>query len=132
MRSFVALTAASRLWRGPPARWVDLRSASRLVPEVPHPGEHHRQAQAVGGVDDFLIAAEATGLYDGRDPVAGDLLHSVGEGKKGVGAPFLRPLSRAALPEGSLAGRQPRKRLENLLIAVDQNVRSAPFRAIVK
>ena len=102
------------------------------MPKVAHSGEHHRQAQAVGGIDDFLIAARATGLYDGGDAVAGDFFHSVGEGKKGVGVPFLRPLSRAALPEGSLAGRQPRKRLENLLIAVDQNVRSGPFRAIVK
>ena len=44
------------------------------MPKVPHPGEHHREAQAVGGVDDFVVAAGAAGLDDGADAVAGDFL----------------------------------------------------------
>ena len=35
---------------------------SRLVAEVPHPGEQHRQPGLVGGGDDFVVADRAAGL----------------------------------------------------------------------
>ena len=52
------------------------------MPKVPHAGEYHGQAQAVGSVDDLLIAAGAAGLDDGGGAVAGDFFDTVGKGEK--------------------------------------------------
>ena len=51
----------------------------RLVPEVPHSRQHHRQPQPVGGVNDFLIPLRAAALGDRGHAVLGDLLNSVRE-----------------------------------------------------
>ena len=51
----------------------------RLVPEVPHSRQHHRQPQPVRGVNDPLVAFRTARLYDRRHSVLGDLLNSVRE-----------------------------------------------------
>ena len=53
-----------------------------LVAEVAYAGKDHRQAQPVGGFDDFRIALRAAGLDDGGGAGFGDFFDAIGKGKK--------------------------------------------------
>ena len=53
-----------------------------LVPEVPHPGEHHRQPQPVRRRDHFIIAHRSARLNHRCNPVFRGFLQAIGKGKK--------------------------------------------------
>ena len=38
---------------------------ARLMSEMPHAGEHHRDATVVSGLDHFIVAQRAAGLDHG-------------------------------------------------------------------
>jgi hypothetical protein len=64
---------------------VDASATSRLVPEVPVPGEDHRHAEGVAGRD-YLLVADRTARLDHRGDAGLDAqLGTVGEGEVGVG-----------------------------------------------
>ena len=56
-----------------------------LVPEMPRPGEDHRQAVLVAGGDHLGVAARAAGLDDGRDAGRGGAVDRIVEREEGVG-----------------------------------------------
>ena len=62
----------------------DRHRLNASVPEVPHSGEHHRQARLVGGGDHFVVADRAARLdHRGRAGLdRGE--QAVGEGEEGV------------------------------------------------
>ncbi len=74
-----------------------VRSASGLMPEVPHAGEHHREAQLVRRGDYVVIAHRTARLNHRGDAVLGGFLDAIGKGKKGVGSEH-RSLQEAARP----------------------------------
>src|SRR5262245_40014423 len=59
--------------------------ARRSVAEVPHAGEHHRQAVLVARLDRLRVAHRAAGLHDRRDAGRGRGVHVVAEREKRVG-----------------------------------------------
>src|SRR5437763_1972070 len=61
------------------------RNQNWLVSEVPHSGEDHGQSEAVGSLDDFLIADRAAGLNNRRGTGFGNFLDSIRKGEEGVG-----------------------------------------------
>src|SRR5437879_6081156 len=61
-------------------------TARLLVQEVPHAGEHHGEAEAVGGGYDLGIADGAARLDHGSCAGLGRFFHAIGKGKKAAGA----------------------------------------------
>src|SRR3989338_6735329 len=57
----------------------------RLVLEVTHPGENHRNAGFVASLDDFFVLDGTTGLNDRADAGARRELYRVGFREKSVG-----------------------------------------------
>src|SRR6185369_8187809 len=53
-----------------------------LVPEMPHAGEHHRDAVGVRGGDHFVVAHAAARLDHGARARIGDDVEPVAEGKE--------------------------------------------------
>ena len=62
-----------------------LGARDALVAEMPHAGEHHRQARFVGGGDHLLVADRAARLDHRRRARLGRGQQAVGEGEEGVG-----------------------------------------------
>ena len=60
-------------------------NASRSMPEVAHPGEHHGEARRIGRRDHFLVADRAAGLDHHRCPGLGGGQQAIGEGEEGIG-----------------------------------------------
>src|ERR1700678_3322868 len=57
---------------------AELEMASRrLMPKMSHPGEDHRQSEAIGSFDDLLVTHRATRLNDGGGANFGDFLDAV-------------------------------------------------------
>ena len=71
--------------RLPPNARDEARRRADLVPEVPHAGEHHRQAGLVGGGDHLLVADRAARLDHRGRAGLGRGEQAVGEGEEGVG-----------------------------------------------
>ena len=61
------------------------RMSQSSVPEVPAPGEHHRQAVLVGGGDHFRIADRPAGLHDGGRAGGRHRVEPVAEREERVG-----------------------------------------------
>jgi hypothetical protein len=59
-------------------------SEAAPVPEVPHPGEHHRQPRFVGGGDHLVVADRAARLDHRGRARLGRGQQAVGEGEEGV------------------------------------------------
>ena len=77
---------AKRAHVGDPAQEVARERADRRsVPEVSLPGQHHGEAEPVGGGDHLGVPQRATGLDDGGRSCLRDHLETIGEGKKGIG-----------------------------------------------
>src|SRR5690606_17890127 len=72
--------------RGATARAVLRRRARRAasVPEVPYPGEHHRDAVLVGGGDGLAVAHRAPGLDHRADAGFGRGIDAIAEREEGV------------------------------------------------
>jgi hypothetical protein len=69
------------------------------MPEVPHPGEHHRDAALVGGGDDLVVAHRAAGLDDAGGAFVDDHVQAVAEREEGVAGDRRCPaIDRPALP----------------------------------
>ena len=50
------LIVAFRLSKAKTQQTLRFSNQNRLVPEMPHPGEDHGQAEPVGSFDDLLVA----------------------------------------------------------------------------
>src|SRR2546426_11278938 len=59
-------------------------SSLGLVPELSHPGEHHREAGLISRRDDIGILHGAARLDDGAHAGAGRFFYTVREGKEGI------------------------------------------------
>lgn len=55
------------------------------MPEVPLPGQHHRQSALVSGGDDFVVAHGAAGLNHGADAGVGEDVEAVAEREECIG-----------------------------------------------
>ena len=62
------------------------RAPGRLVPEVPHAGKHHRQAQPVRRRDHFRVLHRSARLNHRRRAVLRRFLHAIREREEGVRA----------------------------------------------
>src|SRR6266446_2826843 len=60
-------------------------ASTRLMPEMPDPGEDHSQAQPVRRFDDLLIAHRTSGLNNRGGPRLSYLLDAVRKRKKSIG-----------------------------------------------
>src|SRR5215472_10859774 len=54
--------------------------------EMAYAGEYHGGAEAIGGVDDLLVAKRAARLNEGCSAVAGGFFHAIGEREECVGS----------------------------------------------
>ena len=69
---------------GPSRKREGRRLKAPSMPEVAHPGEHHRQPAFVGGGNHVLVADGATGLDDGGGAGFCRRDQAVGEGEECV------------------------------------------------
>src|ERR1700677_2700728 len=82
-------------------------ASRRLMPKMSHPGEDHRQSEAIGSFDDLLVTHRATRLNDGGGANFGDFLDAVGEREEGVGGCDRAFQRQLRLHRSQLAGIDP-------------------------
>src|SRR5947208_681155 len=68
------------------AKWCVVQRQNFLMSEVSDAGKDHRQAQAVGSLDHFLIAHRAARLDHCSRARLRNLLNSIGKRKESVGS----------------------------------------------
>ena len=77
------------------------------MPKVPHSGEYKNHPVLVGGVDDFLIVAGATGFHQGNHAGLGERIGPVTEWDKGFAGRYRSDRAIPRLADGPLGGSDP-------------------------
>ena len=83
--------------------WTLTNRSPPSVPEVPVPGEHHREARRIGGLDHLVVAHRAAGLDDGGGAGLGGGEETVGKREESVGRDH-RILGERRRQTGGLGG----------------------------